>query len=382
MIGLCLKYEATNYGSKLQALATIRMMDRLGLEYQIIHYKKAGIWFKLKALPRILDSTFRQDKIEGVSRKMTLKRHPEIAPMMSQRQAMFKRYDAEYFDKYEVVGNYYRDIQKLASKYKAVISCSDQLWSPSGLGTNFYNLMFVPDSVKKISLASSFGVSKIPWYQKKATVRYLKRIDFVSCRENHGAAIVKELTDRDVPVLMDPVFAFSKEEWAELVAEEVIYDEPYVFCYFLGANPNHRVAASRFAKQKGLKIICIKYLDQYVKCDESFGDVSLFDTNPNQFLNILRGASYVITDSFHGCAFSIIMNKDFAVLNRYTSTSSSSKNSRIDSLCTNLGLSERRADDVLDLNSIMSKPIDWKQVEERQSIYRNKIWEYLRTSLS
>ena len=65
MIGLCLKYEATNYGSKLQALATIRILDRLGLEYQIIHYEKAGLWFKLKALSRIFNATFRQDKIEG-----------------------------------------------------------------------------------------------------------------------------------------------------------------------------------------------------------------------------------------------------------------------------------------------------------------------------
>ena len=381
MIGLCLKYEATNYGSKLQALATIRIMDRLGLKYQIIHYKKAGLWFKLKALPRIFDSTFRQDKIEGFSRKMALKRHPEIAPMMSLRQKMFKRYDAENFDRYEVVGDYYNDIKRLAAGYDAVISCSDQLWSPSGLGTNFYNLMFVPDSIRKISLASSFGVSKIPWYQKRATARYLNRIDFISCRENQGAIIVKELTGREVPVLMDPVFAFSKEEWSDLVAEECLYKEPYVFCFLLGANPDHRVAATKFAKQQGLRIICIKFLDQYVKCDENFGDISLYDTDPNQFLNILRGASYVITDSFHGSAFSIIMQKNFAVLNRYVSTSSSSKNSRIESLCTNLGLLERRADNVQDVSKILLTPIDWDRVEEKQSVYRNKIWDYLKTSL-
>ena len=381
MVGLCLKYEATNYGSKLQALATIRIMDRLGLKYQIIHYKKAGLWFKLKALLRIFDSTFRQDKIEELSRKMTLKRHPDIAPLLRVRQEMFKKYDADYFDKYEVVGLYYKDIQRLASNYDAVITCSDQLWSPSGLGTNFYNLMFVPDSVRKISLASSFGVSEIPWYQKRATARYLKRIDFISCRENHGAKIVKELTGINVPVLMDPVFAFSKEEWADLVTEERLYNEPYVFCFLLGDNPTHRVAATKFAKQKGLKIICIKFLDQYVKCDENFGDISLYDTDPNQFLNILRGASYVITDSFHGSAFSIIMQKNFVVLNRYASTSSCSKNSRIESLCTNLGLLERRVDAEQDLNQILSKPIDWERVEEKQLTYRNKIWDYLKTSI-
>lgn len=381
MIGLCLKYEATNYGSKLQALATIRIFDRLGLEYQIIHYEKAGLCFKLKALSRIFNATFRQDKIEGLSKKLTLMRHPEISPMLEKRQEMFNKYDADYFNKYEVVGKYYDDIRKLALRYDAVVSCSDQLWSPSGLGTNFYNLMFVPDSIKKVSFASSFGVSNIPRYQKKATAKYLKRIDHVSCRENQGAWIVKQLTGRDVPVLMDPVFAFDKKEWAELVPEEAIYNEPYIFCCLLGNNPAHRIVATKFAKQQGLKIVCVKYLDQYVAVDENFGDISLYDTNPHQFLNILRGASYVITDSFHVCSFSVIMQKNFAVLNRYASNSASSKNSRIESVCVNLGLSERRADGIQDLSVIMSKPIDWRTIEEKQSVYRNKIWDYLKMSL-
>lgn len=382
MIGLLLKYEATNYGSKLQALATIRIMDKLGLQYQIIHYRKAGLWFKIKSLPRVFNSTFRQDKIEGISRKIALRKHPEIAPLLKLRQEMFRKYDEEYFDKYEIVGDYYSDIQKFALSYDAVVSCSDQLWSPSGLSTNFYNLMFVPDSIRKVSFASSFGVSDIPWYQKQATANYLKRIEYISCRENQGAVIVKQLTGRDVPVLMDPVFAFDIKDWQQMVPEEQIFDEPYLLCYFLGKNPAHRVVASRFAKQKGLKIVCIKYLDQYVKCDENFGDIALYDTNPHQFINILRGAAYVITDSFHGCAFSIIMRKNFAVLNRYVSTSSYSKNSRIESVCANLGLEERRADGTQDLEAVLSKPIDWNKVEECQSVYRNKIWDYLKTSLS
>lgn len=381
MIGLCLKYEATNYGSKLQALATIRIFDRLGLKYQVIHYQKAGLWFKLKALTRIFNSTFRQDKIEGFSKKKTLKKHPEIAPMLRVRQEMFNRFDAVYFNKYEVVGKYFSDIKKLALRYDAVVSCSDQLWSPSGLGTNFYNLMFVPDSVKKVSFASSFGVSEIPWYQKKATAKYLKRIEWVSCRENQGALIVKQLTGRNVPVLMDPVFAFDIEEWAELVPEESIYNESYIFCCFLGNNPAHRISATRFAKQHGLKIVCIKYLDQYVPIDENFGDISLFDTSPHQFLNILRGASYIITDSFHVCAFSIIMQKQFVVLNRYASNSSCSKNSRIESVCANLGLSDRRADGIKDISDVILRPIDWSAVDEKQSIYRNRIWDYLKMSL-
>ena len=381
MIGLCLKYEQVNYGSKLQALATLRIMEKLGHKCKVIHYGKAGLWFKIKSLPRIFNSTFRQDKLEAWSRNQAYKRHPEIAAELALRKKIFKDYDAIHFDCYEVKGMYFKDIQNIASQFDAVITCSDQLWSPAGLGTNFYNLMFVPDNVRKISFASSFGVAQIPWYQKKATANYLRRIEYVSCRENRGAEIVKELTGREVPVLMDPVFAFDKEQWGELIPIEKVYDEPYIFCYFLGANIAYREIVKGFARNKGMKIVFLKFLDQYVDYDENFGDITPFDVDPNKFLNILRGAEYVFTDSFHGCAFSIIMQKQFVIFNRYITTSSASKNSRIDTVCGNLGLNNRRVTAKTDLNAIMAKKIDWDIVQSKIEIYRNRMWHYLENAL-
>lgn len=381
-IGLCLKYEQVNYGSKLQALATLRLMEELGHECKVIHYGKAGLWFKIKALPRIFDATFRQDKIEDWSRNNALKKHPKLAPMFEQRKEMFRQYDAKYFDKYEVKGMYFRDIQKIAKQFDAVVTCSDQLWSPAGLGTNFYNLNFVPDYVRKISLASSFGVSKIPWYQKKATAKYLNRIDFVSCRENRGAEIVKELTGRDVPVLMDPVFAFNKEQWNKLVPVKQIYKSPYIFCYFLGSNIAYREAVKEFAENKKMKIVFLKFLDQYVEYDERFGDITPFDVDPHSFLNILRGAEYVFTDSFHGCAFSILMQKKFVIFNRYAVTSGSSKNSRIDTVCSNLGLDSRRVTEKSDLEAVMNEKIAWDKVIENTKVYRERMWNYIKEALA
>lgn len=377
MIGLCLKYEQTNYGSKLQALATLRLFEDLGHKCRVIHYGKAGLMFKLKALPRIFDKTFRQDKIEEWSRNHAFKKHPELAADMAARKRMFKEYDRKHFDGYEDYGAYFHDIVNLASKYDVVVTCSDQLWSPAGLGTNFYNLMFVPDNIRKVSFASSFGVGVIPWYQKKATARYLRRIDYVSCRENRGAEIVKELTGRDVPVLMDPVFAFTMQEWEQLVPVRKIYEEQYVFCYFLGAHIVYREKVKAFAQERGLKIVTLKHLDQYVEYDASFGDYSPFDADPDTFLNILRGADFVFTDSFHGCAFSIINHKRFVVFDRYNTKSRASKNSRIDTVCENLGLENRRADESSGLNAIMDAHVDWNEVNTRAEVYRKRMREYL-----
>lgn len=380
-IGLCLKYEARNYGSKLQALATIRVIEELGHECKVIHYGKAGLWFKIKSLPRIFNPIFRQDKLLELSKKNALRAHPELVPLLKVRNDLFKQYDIKYFDKYEVRGEYFKDIQQLALQFDAIVSCSDQLWSPAGWGTNFYNLMFVPDTIRKVSFASSFGISQIPNGQKKGTAEYIKRIEHVSCRENRGAEIVKELTGRDVPVLMDPVFAYDKEEWSKLVEDEQVYDFPYIFCYFLGTNIEHRKVADAFAKKHGLKIVFLRYLDQYVDYDKNFGDYAPYDVDPSRFMNILRHAKYVFTDSFHGCAFSIINHKEFVVFDRYANTSSVSKNSRIDSVCKNLDLSDRRFDGTNKLNEIVDRPIDWVSIQKKLNSYKEKMRDFLNTAL-
>ena len=222
----------------------------------------------------------------------------------------------------------YDKLKENAKKYTAVLTGSDQLWSPAGLPTNFYNLMFVPNNIKKISYASSFGVKYIPWYQKRRTSKYLKRINFISMRENSGRDIVKQLIGRDVPVVLDPVFMFDKDQWERFIPTKIEYENKYIFAYFLGKNPEHRNAVKKLAEKKGLKIVTLRHLDQFVEEDEQFGDYAPYDVAPDIFLNLLRGAEYVCTDSFHGAVFSIIHKKQFVVFNRYNNNSKHSKNSR------------------------------------------------------
>ena len=131
--------------------------------------------------------------------------------------------------------------------------------SSAGLPTNYYNLMFVPDSVRKISYASSFGVSQIPWYQVKRTAEYLNRLDFISMRENRGSQIVKELTGKEVPTILDPVFSFDMAGWEKLVPAKKNMSEPYIFAYFLGANPAYRKAVEELSRKTGLKIVALRH---------------------------------------------------------------------------------------------------------------------------
>lgn len=373
MIGVCLKYMMRNYGSQLQARATVKILEDMGLDYEIIQYNKKGLLFKLKALPRIFNPVFVNDKLLALQKRKNLREIPQV----KERNRLFDEYSRRHFEHHTVIVDYFKDLQKRAEQYEAVISCSDQLWSPAGLGTNFYNLMFVPQHIRKISFASSFGVSKIPSYQIKRTKEFLKRIEHISMRENQGRDIVKNLIGRDVPVLMDPVFLYTKQEWEKIVPVEKVYNYPYILTYFLGDNILFRKRVKDFAEISGLKIVAIKFSNSYLEYDKTFGDESPFDVDPDKFLNLLRGASYICTDSFHGCAFSIICERPVAIFNRYRTGSSSSKNSRIDSLCDNLQLSQIRADENTDLSELFSEKVNYSLVKKRLEQYILLTKQYL-----
>ena len=378
MIGVCIKYFHENYGGMLQAYATASYLEKIGLDYELIRYEKKHTPLTIvKALPRLLNGVLLNDKYEALIKKLGKKKHPEFAAHESERMEAFRRFKETHFTKLSPVYVGYEALCSGAVNYNAVVTGSDQLWSPAGLPTNFYNLMFVPAQIRKISIASSFGVKEIPWYQRRRTADFLKRIDHVSMRENSGAEIVKELTGREVPVILDPVFLFDKDGWEQMIPVQREFEEPYIFAYFLGNNPEQRTAVKLAAEQLGCKIVTLRHLDRYIPEDEQFGDYAPYDIAPDRFLNLLRGAAYVCTDSFHGACFSVIHGKQFVVFNRYSDNFMFSKNSRIDTLCGNLGLQDRRFAEHSILAEQLQAAIDYEAVQDRFAQMKQETDSYL-----
>lgn len=381
-VGLCIKFFHENYGGMLQAYATMKVLSDYGLQCDLIKYgKKSSAVGKIKNLPRLLNGILLNDKMEEAKKRVGLILHPEFKANYNIRMDAFKRFREKTFDPFVVQFEGYRELCAGAKNYDAVITGSDQLWSPAGLPTNFYNLHFVSDNIRKISYASSFGVKKIPWYQIKRTRDYLNRIPFISMRENRGSEIVYELTGRKVPTILDPVFMYDEAGWKKLIQDKKIVDGDYIFAYFLGSNKEHRDAVIELAKATGYKIVCLRHLDQYVKSDEFFGDVGLYDVDPADFLNILRYAQIVCTDSFHGSVFSIIHHKKFVVFNRYSEKSSVSKNSRIDTLCTNFDISGCRYNSKIEIVDQLKESIDYSMVDQKLIQMRKDAENYLISAL-
>ncbi len=380
-IGLCVCYDTKNFGSQLQVLATDKQINRLGYQTEIIRYKKKmSLKFALQTIPRLFNPYFVKGKLSGIKKDRVMAQHPEIEKKVGIRNRRFERFVDQYFQNLSKPFVGWTELKKRSAiEYDAFLCGSDQLWLPGNLGSHFYTLEFAPNEKAKIAYATSFGVSKIPWYQKVRTAAYLRRFQSLSTRELKGGQIIKDLIGKDVQVVCDPTLLFDAQEWNKIIPEKQVVKEPYVFCYFLGTNSEHRAVAREFGAKTGLKLVTCPFLDNFVEEDQQFGDIQMYDMDAEDFVNLIRNAEYVLTDSFHGSVFSILHHKKFVIFNRFNS-GSNSRNSRIDSLCEILGLNERRY--AGNIGAQINQRIDYDIVEERLNQLRAESIQYLERALS
>ena len=379
-IGLCICYDTYNYGSMLQSYATCKIIKKMDYSYEIINYSRKltiGLLFRsITKIPHQLKS-----RIIGKKEKKRISKIDGLNQNLRKRHEYFKKFIDENFE--NSLSNKCDTLKQLTSlsrKYDIVLVGSDQLWNPTGYSTRFYNLLFVDENVKKISYATSFGVSNIPNSKKRIAKKFLNRLDAIGVREIRGKEIIEELTGRSAQVVLDPTLLFNQEEWLEFIPNSPkIINDKYILCYLLGDNVCHRNAVSEFARKRNLKVVTLPFLDKFVEVDLDFGDYKLFDIGPQEFLNLIRNAEYVFTDSFHGTVFSILNKKQFITFNRFSTDSKNSRNSRIDSLFSLLGLEDRRSTD-MNFSKIDYK-IDYDAVDSKLDLLRKKSLDYLGSSL-
>ena len=226
-------------------------------------------------------------------------------------------------------------------RYNSVIVGSDQLWLPGNIVGDYYTLSFVPDNVNKVSYSTSFGQSYVPHELIEKTSIFLDRINYLSVRETSGQRIIKEISGRDAKIVLDPVLLFDKEYWEGCIGDKPIIEGNYIFCYILGKRKSGRKFAKALKAKCNYKIVNMPNLDEYILGDDKYTDIKLYEVSPFDFLNLIYYAKYVITDSFHCTAFSILFHKAFFIFHRHKDKSVYSTNSRIDDLLERADLKNR-----------------------------------------
>ena len=379
-------YFFHNYGSMLQAYATQKALDKLGVDNETINVsgflpalKKKQIRYLIGSMitSGILSAKF--GKLKNIIIKKIIK--SKYTENIGKRDRKFEEFAKATFrlsDKYQSVG----EVGKACDRnYSAVLVGSDQLWLPGNIAADYYTLNFVSDKINTISYATSFGVSSLPTDIQKKAKSFLKRIRHISVREQSGQEIIRDITERSVPIVCDPTLLFTGEEWMDIQKEESIIEGAYIFCYFIGKNQEHRSFARQLKEHTGLKIVSLTHIDEYVKCDDKYADETPFDIGPADFLNLIRNARYVCTDSFHCCTFSILYKKEFFAFRRFANKSKQSTNSRLDTLFDLTGIKGRIMKSDEDIDNCLKHSIDYDLVDKKLKSVRKASFAYLMDAL-
>ena len=377
-----------NYGTVLQAFATYRKISDMGYDAEAIDFtnlKKSIRNRKLRYFAgKIFDASVIQDKGRIAVSKFYKLFNPEYRRGHSRRGKLFDTFRREMIKRSRPFESW-DDLSESCRRYSAVLVGSDQVWLPSQIIGDFFTLNFVPDEVKRISYASSFGVSYVEKAQEDKARKFLSRINHLSVREKSGQEIVKRLTGRDAELVCDPTLLLTADEWNTALVNRSSIEQgrgDYVFCYFLGVNDWQRKFVRELADKVGLPVIALPNLDQYIPYDNSgWAEEMPYDISPSDFLRLLKNATYVCTDSFHGTMFSLIFGKKFFTFRRFPGKETLSTNTRIESAAENFGIKSRLASENDTVDSMLARELDFQSVQKRIHDFRESSLKFLRESL-
>ncbi|WP_456081360.1 polysaccharide pyruvyl transferase family protein [Mediterraneibacter sp.] len=257
----------------------------------------------------------------------------------------------------------------MSNLYNYYICGSDQIWNirPSD-HSDAYFLPFAKG--KKIAYAPSFGGMDSVDNDSKIK-EYLMDFEALSVREESGRKIILDLLGKEVPVLPDPTLLLRKDDWDTITPKRIIEDD-YILFYTLYATPKTISAVKQISKQLDLPVIITTITNQY---DIVSGFVKKIETGPLEFLSLVKYAKYVCVCSFHGTVFSILMHKQFTVIDGMGDL-------RISTLLRRLNLANRSWDtqEPLDIQKCL-ETIDYDIVDVCIEDYRKDGLQYLKKAL-
>lgn len=382
-IGLAVVTYKDNFGSALQTYATQYTLNQLGYETCIFDIEgvhkdinKKKIMFYLSRVFEKDERKYLLDNLISRFRKKTNAASDKYAENMRVRHRMYVDFNKKWLKFFPRV-NGWKALTSQSSSCSHVVVGSDQLWRPSNIAGCYFTLEFVPDNIDKIALSTSFGVSDLPKSIRPHAKKFLNRINSISVREDTGRKIVYKLTGKKIPVVCDPTMLLTAEQWMEIQEEKPFTDGKYILVYFMGDNPEHRDFVRRLKAATGYKVVGLLHGATYLSVDEGLADEEPYNVGPSEFINLIRNAEYMCTDSFHGTVFSILNRTQFFSFRRYEDTSEFSTNDRLHTLLKWTGLSERMLYGNEEIAQSMDLSINWDSVSDRISERRKAAKEYL-----
>ena len=320
-IGILTFHRAENYGALLQAYAMMSYLRSLGHEVSFVDYWPTyhSDYFKVFSLKAFMHSS--------VKSKLLLMGRTLYQRKRTMQEFMLNQLGLPKYPQYEN--------RSLVTKehYDAVVYGSDQIWRKQNMGgVGFDDWYFGSNNVhtdKKIVYAGSMGKidtdAQDDIYIKKMMSNFYK----IAVREGDLLDYLKKLDISSVQVV-DPVFLLSRQDWDKLVIPQC-HKGKYILFYNLLNTQESILFVKQLSRQYGLPIY------EITKKTSVFSRKTHLVTNASigEFLGLLKAAEYVVSNSFHGVAFSIIYEKQFYAVGM------GAKANRVVSLLESLNIGDR-----------------------------------------
>lgn len=259
----------------------------------------------------------------------------------------------------------------------SIVVGSDQVWrswnkDPKFIRLKDYFLDFIPDkTIHKWTYAVSFG--KDTWEVDNADISDYKKMAqsfaAISVREDCGIEIVKQHLNRDAILVLDPTLLLDKESYIALAGgNSCSLGAGKLFSYMLDKSTAKQAMVERISEHIGREVEEITPIGKYKILP-----------SPINWIRAFMNADFVITDSFHGCVFSIIFNKQFVALGN-----KSRGQSRFSSLFRIFGLENRLIEEDVPVNIVKDKlleGIDWDRINRIKTDWQQISKSYIIESL-
>lgn len=353
-------HRVYNYGSALQAYATQKVFENFGCETQIIDYitperTKFKIFFGglLSSNNLFKNILYRFFKLFSM-----LLKELTFGRFVKSKLNLTKRYITV------------KDLEKDPPKADIYVTGSDQTWNSdynNGVDRGFF-LDFIPQNNKRIAYVASFGKDSLDCSEINETTKYLSRYDKISVREDSAIIILDNLGYKGAIQLIDPTLQITKEDWLQLSSKRLVKEKYLILMLLYNEDNNATEYARKIADEKNLKLVKISWeMFKPRMVDKLFTHRS-----PADFISLFYHADFVVTNSFHGLAFSINLEKQFAIVPR------NEYNSRIDSLLRLCKLTERKISCYENVKEVCKTEIEYDKVKPILEVEREKAKKFIK----
>lgn len=373
-----------NYGQLLQCYALQQYLKGIGhhpflIQYEVENTPKKNILSPVKNIARGILCILSKQYREAYSSIKTMKRQREINVIRNKKRefVQFKRKYIEQTKFYSTLS----ELQQDAPDAEVYIVGSDQVWIPtvnSNSALAWY-LQFGLKDTKRIAYAASFG-RKLNETEYEPFRKLTAGFTAISVRENKALIYCKNAGVENVQVVLDPTCLVGAEVYMPFIQKDNRV-KPYLFLYYVNVIDKGDLSwnqVKEFINAKGLEIKSVSASGYYPSFDIIPEHENLLLTIP-EWLDSVYHADYVVTTSFHGVVFAILMHRSFVsipIKGMY-----SSGNDRIVSLLDNLGLTDHVLTANRTVSDILSMPVDWNSVDARLKVLRKRSEEFLTHAL-